>query len=146
LLAQYTQAIADGGNSKFRLLSNYPKDKPMCLTFNHDFFPNADREAKRTTHFRATLKPGSFAAYWNSITNDIKSVIASGWNAELIPDDEILQSQFPEVLKELKDNEARRDELQAKFDEVNELEDDVWNEDDYEVWRSKELKEHKDSI
>ncbi|HRO84296.1 MAG TPA: hypothetical protein PK110_05680, partial [Niabella sp.] len=84
--------------------------------------------------------------YWNSITNDIKSVDASGWNAELIPDDEILQSQFPEVLKELKDNEARRDELQAKFDEVNELEDDVWNEEDYEVWRSKELKEHKESI
>jgi type I restriction enzyme M protein len=73
-------------------------------------------------------------------------VDASGWNAELIPDDEILQSQFPEVLKELKDNEARRDELQAKFDEVNELEDDVWNEEDYEVWRSKELKEHKDAI
>ncbi|MBS1747113.1 MAG: type I restriction-modification system subunit M [Bacteroidetes bacterium] len=89
---------------------------------------------------------GSFAAYWNSITNDIKSVIASGWNAELIPDDEILQSQFPEVLKELKDNEARRDELQARFDEVNELEDEVWNEEEYEVWRSKELKEHKESI
>ncbi|MDO9152962.1 MAG: N-6 DNA methylase [Paludibacter sp.] len=89
---------------------------------------------------------GSFASYWNSITNDIKSVDASGWNAELIPDDEILESQFPEVLKELKENEARRDEVQAKFDEVNELEDDVWNEEDYEVWRSKELKEHKEAI
>ena len=89
---------------------------------------------------------GSFAAYWSSIANDIKSVIASGWNAELIPDDEILQSQFPEVLKELKDNETRRDEIQAMFDEVNELEDDVWNEEDYEVWRAKELKEHKDAI
>ena len=50
------------------------------------------------------------------------------------------------MLKELKDNEARRDELQARFDEVNELEDDVWNEENYEVWRSKELKEQKDSI
>jgi type I restriction enzyme M protein len=81
-----------------------------------------------------------------ALPTTLKVWIASGWNAELIPDDEILQSQFPEVLKELKDNEARRDELQAKFDEVNELEDDVWNEEDYEVWRSKELKEHKDSI
>jgi type I restriction enzyme M protein len=89
---------------------------------------------------------GSFASYWNSIINDIKSVIASGWNAELIPDDEILESQFPQVLKELKENEARRDELQARFDEVNELEDDVWNEEEYEIWRSKELKEHKDAI
>ena len=76
----------------------------------------------------------------------MKSVAASGWNAELILDDEILESQYPEVLKELGENEARRDELQALFTEVNELEDDVWNEDDYEVWRNKELKEHKDGL
>ena len=86
------------------------------------------------------------AAYWSSIATDLKSVEASGWNAELIPDDEILESQYPEVLKELRTNEARREELQAQFTEVNELEDDVWNEDDYQVWRSKELKEHKDGI
>jgi type I restriction enzyme M protein len=58
-----------------------------------------------------------------AFTTDIKSVDASGWNAELIPDDEILESQFPEVLKELKANEARREELEAKFAEVNELEE-----------------------
>jgi len=29
---------------------------------------------------------------------------------------------------------------------MNELEDDVWQEEDYEVWRSKELKEHKEGI
>lgn len=89
---------------------------------------------------------GALAAYWNQLNTDLKSVAASGWNAELIPDDEILESQYPEVLKELRDNEARREELEALFTEVNELEDDVWNEDDYEVWRSKELKEHKEGI
>lgn len=62
---------------------------------------------------------GAFAAYWNSLESDLKSVAASGWNAELIPADDILQSQFPEVLKELADNEARRDELEAMFKEVN---------------------------
>lgn len=89
---------------------------------------------------------GALAAYWSALRTDLKSVAASGWNAELIPDDEILESQYPEVLKELRANEARREELQALFTEVNELEDDVWNEEDYEVWRSKELKDHKDSI
>jgi type I restriction enzyme M protein len=89
---------------------------------------------------------GALASYWNQLNTDLKSVAASGWNAELIPDDEILESQYPEVLKELKSNEARRDELQALFTEVNELEDDVWNEEEYEVWRSKELKEHKEGI
>lgn len=89
---------------------------------------------------------GALAAYWNELTIDLKSVAASGWNAELIPDDEILQSQFPEVLTELRMNESRKEELEAVFKEVNELEEGVWNEDDYEVWPKDELKELKDSI
>jgi type I restriction enzyme M protein len=89
---------------------------------------------------------GSLAAYWSQLNTDLKSVAASGWNAELIPDDEILESQYPAVLKELRTNEARRDELQAIFTEVNELEDDVWSEEEYEVWRSRELKEHKEVL
>lgn len=89
---------------------------------------------------------GALASYWSQLNTDLKSVAASSWNAELIPDDEILESQYPEVLKELRTNEARRDELQTMFAEVNELEDDTWNEEDYEVWRSKELKEHKEGI
>jgi type I restriction enzyme M protein len=89
---------------------------------------------------------GALAAYWNELNVDLKSVAASGWNAELIPDDEILESQFPDVLKELRANEARKEELEALFNEVNELEDGIWNEDDYEVWQKDELKEHKDFI
>jgi type I restriction enzyme M protein len=86
------------------------------------------------------------ASYWNQLNTDLKSVAASGWNAELIPDDEILESQFPDVLKELRTNEARKEELDALFAEVNELDEDVWQEEDYEVWPSKELKEHKEAI
>jgi len=89
---------------------------------------------------------GSLAAYWNELTIDLKSVAASGWNAELIPDDEILESQFPEVLKELRTNEARKEELEAVFAEVNELDEDLWQEEDYEVWPAKELREHKEAL
>lgn len=89
---------------------------------------------------------GALASYWNQLNTDLKSVAASGWNAELIPDDEILESQFPDVLKELRTNEARKEELDALFAEVNELDEDVWQEEDYEVWPSKELKEHKEAI
>ena len=89
---------------------------------------------------------GSLAAYWNELNFDLKSVAASGWNAELIPDEEILQSQFPKVLKELRNNEARKEELDAIFSEVNDLEEDAWQEDEYDVWPSKELKLHKDAI
>ena len=84
---------------------------------------------------------GAFASYWNSIETDLKSVSASGWNAEVIPDDEILKSQFPEVLEELATSEARRDELTALFKEVDELEEGEFNEDEYEVLPASVIKE-----
>jgi type I restriction enzyme M protein len=89
---------------------------------------------------------GALAAYWNELKIDLKSVAASGWNAELIPDNEILESQFPDVLKEIRTNVTRKEELEAIFNEVNELEEDVWQEDDYDVWPVKELKELKDAL
>ena len=89
---------------------------------------------------------GAFAAYWSALYTDLRSVAASGWNADLIPDEEILQSQFPEVLKELRDNEARRDELAALFKEVNDLEEGAWSEDEYDVWPKDELAEVKSVI
>lgn len=144
--AQYNLAIGEWWQQQLPLLEQLPEQKTSVFDLYHTFSATLTEKLIALPILDEFKSRGSFAAYWNSITNDIKSVDASGWNAELIPDDEILQSQFPEVLKELKDNEARRDELQAKFDEVNELEDDVWNEEDYEVWRSKELKEHKDGI
>ena len=82
---------------------------------------------------------GSFAGFWSDIFNDLRSVAASGWNAELIPDEEILQSQFPEVIKELNECEARRDELEARFAEVNDLEEDAWTEEEYEIFPKDEL-------
>ncbi len=59
---------------------------------------------------------GAFAEFASQLTADFKSVAASGWNADLIPADEILQSQFPEVLKEMSDTHVRIAELQAMFD------------------------------
>jgi type I restriction enzyme M protein len=61
---------------------------------------------------------GAFAEFANQLAADFKSVAASGWNADLIPAEEILQSQFPEVLKELSDAHSRIAELQAMFDAV----------------------------
>ena len=52
-----------------------------------------------------------------------------------------MESQFPEVLQELRKKEARRDELEALFKEVNELEEGIWSEEEYEVFPSDEMKE-----
>jgi type I restriction enzyme M protein len=147
---QYTVQLSDWWNKAGTDFEALPENKNIFELY-HRFSESFTKAiAKLTTGQQAVLdgyqSRGALASYWSQLQTDLKSVAASGWNAEQIPDDEILESQYPEVLKELRDNEARRDELQALFSEVNDLEDDVWNEEDYEVWRNKELKEHKDGI
>jgi type I restriction enzyme M protein len=58
---------------------------------------------------------GAFANYYKQLSPDFKSIAASGWGAELIPDEDILQSQFPQVLAELEQQHSRLAELQALF-------------------------------
>lgn len=89
---------------------------------------------------------GSFAQYIEDLKYDFKSVAASAWKAELIPDDEILESQFPDVLANYRNAIARRDELETLFDTVNELEEGEWNEDDYEAIPKKQITEIKSQI
>ena len=67
---------------------------------------------------------GAMANNFKNSEAELKSIANSGWNAELIPDEEILQSQFPEVLAELKKDQARINELEALFAAANEVSDD----------------------
>jgi type I restriction enzyme M protein len=53
---------------------------------------------------------------------DLKSIAASGWGAELIPDDELLQSQFPKLLAEMEQKRLRLAELTAMFAAADEEE------------------------
>jgi len=63
---------------------------------------------------------GAFANFYKLLAADFKSIAASGWGAELIPDEEILQSQFPQVLAELEQQHSRLAELQALFASASE--------------------------
>jgi type I restriction enzyme M protein len=74
---------------------------------------------------------GAMASYFKTLEADFKSIAASGWNAELIPDDEILASQFPEVLAARAERQARIAELGALFAAADEGEDEA--EDDVEA-------------
>jgi type I restriction enzyme M protein len=58
---------------------------------------------------------GAFANFYQLLASDLKSIAASGWGPELIPDEDILQSQFPQVLAELEAQQARLAELQSLF-------------------------------
>ena len=144
--AQYTEAINQWWQLQLPVIEKLNDSTINAFDLYHQFSKTLTEKLNALTILDEFKSRGSFASYWNSIYTDIKSVDASGWNAELIPDDEILESQFPDVLKELRTNEARKEELEAMFAEVNELEEGVWTEEDYEVWQKDELKEHKEAI
>ena len=65
---------------------------------------------------------GALARYFEFFKPEFKSVAFSGWGPELIPDDDILQSQFPEVLAEMENNRLRLAELAALFAAADEEE------------------------
>ena len=81
---------------------------------------------------------GAFANFYQALAPDLKSIAASGWGPELIPDEDILQSQFPQVLAELEAQHARLAELQALFAAASE--DEFEDTDDTGVLPAEQVK------
>lgn len=81
---------------------------------------------------------GAFARYVDDLKADLKSIAASGWGAELIPDDEIVESQFPEVLADLEQKRLRLTELSALFAAADE--EDYEDSDDIGVLPGDQVK------
>jgi len=81
---------------------------------------------------------GAFARYMEDLKADLKSIAASGWGPELIPDADILQSQFPELLAEMEQKRLRIAELAALFAAADE--EDYEDSDDSGVLPGDEVK------
>ncbi len=67
---------------------------------------------------------GAVANYFDVIAADIRSVAASGWSSVLIPDDQLMQLYFPEVLERQAEIEARVLEIDAMFDAASSAENE----------------------
>ena len=87
---------------------------------------------------------GAFANYVDTLKADFKSIAASGWGPELIPDEDILQSQFPQILEEQAQAQTRLNELQALFAAADE--EDFEDNDDTGVMTSTQVKSLKDQL
>jgi type I restriction enzyme M protein len=81
---------------------------------------------------------GALATYFDNLKSDFKSIAASGWGPGLIPEDDILQSQFPEVLEEQRQAQERLAELHALFAAAEE--EDFEDSDDTGVLPAEEVK------
>jgi type I restriction enzyme M protein len=87
---------------------------------------------------------GAFANYVDMLKADFKSIAASGWGPELIPDEDILQSQFPAILQELEQAQSRLAELQALFAAADD--EDFEDGDDTGVMNSDQVKDLKSRL
>jgi type I restriction enzyme M protein len=131
---RYTLAMHDFWQTILPLVENLPIDKDVY----HFTKGLSEAFAIKTANIENPLldefqSRGAFAQYIDDLETDFKSVAASEWNAELIPEEDILESQFPDLLAELRNKQTRKDELEAQFADVAELEDGEWNDTDYEV-------------
>src|SRR5690606_39006414 len=89
------------------------------------------------------------ARYFEAFKPEFKSIAYSGWGAELIPDADILQSQFPDVLEEMDTKRARIAELTALFAAADEKDEDESADDEDEengVLPSGQVKALKDEL
>ncbi|MBC8385346.1 MAG: type I restriction-modification system subunit M [Candidatus Cloacimonetes bacterium] len=118
-------------------------DKQNLFELNNIFADTISENLNKLNILDINKSRGSFAAYWNELLTDLKSVSASGWNAELIPESEILESQFPDIIADKRKNEIRLDELEALFKEVDEIEEGEFNEEEYDVFPKDIYKEIK---
>ncbi|WP_018174072.1 type I restriction-modification system subunit M [Thioalkalivibrio sp. ALJ9] len=87
---------------------------------------------------------GALASFFDDLKADFKSIAASGWGPELIPDDGILQSQFPGVLEEQQQAQTRLAELKALFAAADE--EDFEDTDDTGVLPGEEIKSKREEL
>ena len=81
---------------------------------------------------------GALASYFEFFKPEFKSIAFSGWGPELIPDDDILQSQFPQILADMEQKRLRLAELSALFAAADE--EDYEDSDDTGVLPDSEVK------
>ncbi len=81
---------------------------------------------------------GALASYFEFFKPEFKSIAFSGWGPELIPDDDILQSQFPQILADMEQKRLRLAELSALFAAADE--EDYEDSDDIGVLPDSEVK------
>jgi len=109
-----------------------------------DLLADIERTFKADTLLTDHQIRGAFAHYVSELKADLKSIAASGWGAELIPDVSILESQFPDVLADMEAKRARLAELSALFAAADE--EDYEDEDDTGVLPSDEVKALKSEL
>jgi type I restriction enzyme M protein len=87
---------------------------------------------------------GGLARYFELFKPEFKSIAFSGWGPELIPDEDILRSQFADLLAEMEQKRTRLGELSALFSAADE--EDYEDNDDTGVLPGEQVRELKATL
>ncbi len=71
---------------------------------------------------------GIFVNWWETVRYDLKTIVATGWSANIIPDDYLLEAFFQKEMERIDELESRVGELDAELTELleeTELEPEV---------------------
>lgn len=110
----FCKALKKWWDEHVSTIESLPKNKNVFLMRRE--FLNSISDALAGQHILHLHQiRGAFASYMNDLKSDFQSVAASGWGPELIPDEQILQSQFPEVLEQIEQDKGRIAELEGLF-------------------------------
>ncbi len=115
--------------------------KGNVYALRRDLLASIDKALAGNTLLDGHQVRGAFARYVDELKADLKSIAASGWGPELIPDSDILESQFPEVLADIETKRTRLAELSALFAAADE--EDYEDADDLGVLPGDQVKELK---
>jgi len=118
--------------------------KGNVYALRRDLLASIQQTFADSTLLTAHQVRGAFARYVDELKADLKSIAASGWGAELIPDTEILESQFPEILADMETKRTRLAELTALFAAADE--EDYEDEDNTGVLPGSQVKAIKEEL
>ncbi len=118
--------------------------KGNVYALRRDLIASIDKAFQNTTLLTGHQIRGAFARYMDELKADLKSIAASGWGPELIPDSVIIESQFPEVLADMEAKRTRLAELSSIFSAADD--EDYEDSDDTGVLPGNEVKELKANL
>lgn len=116
----------------------YELRRQLLASITAALSPSTVNHQPSTSLLTAHQVRGAFARYLDDLKADLKSVAASGWGPELIPDTDILQSQFSDLLAAMEQKRLRLAELDALFAAADE--EDYEDTDDTGVLPGDEVK------
>ena len=136
----FIEALAPTNGQKGNV---YELRRALLSSITEHFSPPAGQGEGASSILNEHQIRGALASYFDLFKPEFKSIAFSGWGPELVPNDEILQSQFPDIIADMEQKRRRLAELSGLFAAADDDYDDA---DDTGVLPAEEVKTLKADI